>query len=177
MQWVIWMYKSEVIKRAFNLLEAEYGVQSEHKKEVWAVILKEYPSESIRQATAKYLKSGRFFPFVSDIIKIIEGDHIGEAEKVWSDLIKDINLIGFYGTPEKWKDNPIVNEVIEIFGGWESMCEIKSDEAKWTRKEFLKIYEAKFREATLRKPKEIENNNLIDIERLEEITKQIGKAF
>jgi hypothetical protein len=161
------MNKADTIKKCFNILESEYGIQTEYKKEVWANILRGYPAEKIMRATIKYLETSRFFPFVSDIIKLIEGNRAGEAEKAWSNLIEDIIDIGYYGTPSKWKKDKIVEEIVEILGGWQKVCDIKEDEIKWVRREFIVLYK------TIKEQKQIGREEILALEKREQNRNQI----
>jgi len=133
------MNKSEIIKQAFNLLESEYGIQTDHKKEVFSTMLREYPAELIQKATIKYLKTSKFFPFVSDIIKLIEGEKGDEADIAWGILKFDIIRFGIFREPVF--RNPTIKWVMETMGGWGDLCNMKVDEEKWIKKEFVRLYE------------------------------------
>lgn len=133
------MSKKEIMRDCFSLLEAEYGKQNELKKEVWAKILGCYPAQKIIDACMECIRTGTFFPRVSKMIEFIEGDIESEAELAWLLLKEKMNKYGYYKSVS-FPENPVVGAVIEVMGGWMPMFDIKVDEEKWVKKEFIKMY-------------------------------------
>jgi len=133
------MNKAEILKQSFNLLEAEYGTQNELKKEVWVKVLKGYPAEKIMDACIKCIRTGTFFPRVSKMIEFIEGDIESESELAWLLLKEKMDKYGYYQSVS-FPENPVIGAVIEAMGGWLKMFDIKEDEEKWVKKEFIKLY-------------------------------------
>jgi hypothetical protein len=131
------MNKAETLKKCWALLEAEYGGQTEYKKEVWVTMLKKYPSEAIMNATIKYMSTSRFFPFTSDIIKLIEGSKEDEIELVWYKLKSDSSKYGYYDYP--LEEESVLGQTINAIG-WERLYYMEISEEKWLHREFVSLY-------------------------------------
>ena len=133
------MDKAETLKQTFNLLEAEYGEQNEFKKEVWVKVLKEYPAQKIMNACIECIRTKKFFPRVSEMIELIEGNIESESELAWLLLKEKMDKEGYYKSVS-FPENPAIGAVVEAMGGWMPMFDIKVDEEKWVKREFLKMY-------------------------------------
>ena len=133
------MDKAETLKQTFNLLEAEYGEQNEIKKEVWVKVLKGYPAQKIMDACIVCIRTKRFFPRVSEMIEIIEGNIESEAELAWLTLKEKMERYGYYKSVS-FPENIVIGAVVEAMGGWMKLFDIKEDEEKWVKKEFMKLY-------------------------------------
>ena len=133
------MDKAETLKQTFNLLESEYGEQTVGKKEVWVKVLKEYPAQKIMNACIECIRTKKFFPRVSEMIELIEGNIESEAELAWLLLKEKMDKYGYYKSVS-FPENPVIGAVVEAIGGWMPMFDIKVDEEKWVRKDFVKMY-------------------------------------
>lgn len=133
------MSKKEIMRDCFSLLEAEYGIQNESKKEVWAKVLGCYPAQKIIDACMECIRTGTFFPRVSKMIEFIEGDIESETELAWLLLKEKMSKEGYYKSVS-FPENPVIGAVIEVMGGWCKMFDIKEDEEKWVKREFIKMY-------------------------------------
>jgi len=131
--------KAEVLKKTFNLLSAEFGEQNELKKEVWVKVLKAYPAQKIMDACITCIRTKRFFPRVSEMIEIIEGNIESEAELAWLTLKEKIERYGHY-LSVAFPENLVIGAVVEAMGGWIKINDMKDDEEKWIKKEFIKLY-------------------------------------
>jgi len=133
------MDKAETLKQTFNLLESEYGEQTVGKKEVWVKVLKEYPAQKIMNACIECIRTKKFFPRVSEMIELIEGNIESEAELAWLLLKEKMDKYGYYKSVS-FPENPVIGAVVEAIGGWMPMFDIKVDEEKWVKREFIKMY-------------------------------------
>ena len=133
------MIKKETIRDCFNLLEADYGKQSNQKRELWGKMFKKYIDKQLISAVGEFLRVGKFFPRVSDIIETIEGNLIDEAELAWSCLIDKIDDKGHYESVS-FLEYPAIGTIVEQWGGWSRVCDMNYKEEKWKRIEFIKIY-------------------------------------
>ena len=131
--------KKETIRDCFNLLEADYGKQTNQKRELWGKMFKEYSDEKLINAVGEYINKGKFFPRISDIKEMIEGNLEDEAELAWLSLIETIERKGHYQSVS-FPEYPAIGAVVEALGGWLSICETTFDEEKWIKKEFIKLY-------------------------------------
>jgi len=131
--------KKETIRDCFNLLEADYGKQTNQKRELWGKMFKEYSDEKLINAVGEYINKGKFFPRISDIKEMIEGTLGDEAELAWISLLDKIETIGHYQSAS-FPEYPAIGAVVEALGGWLSICETTLDEEKWIKKEFIKLY-------------------------------------
>jgi len=133
------MSKKEIMRDSFSLLEAEYGIQNESKKEVWAKILGCYPAQKIMNACIECIRTKKFFPRVSEMIELIEGNIESEAELAWLLLLDRIEKKGHYQSVS-FPEYPAIGAVVLSMGGWIKMCEMKMSEEKWVKKDFLILY-------------------------------------
>ena len=131
--------KKETIRDCFNLLEADYGKQTNQKRELWGKMFKSYSDKKLIDAVGEYINKGKFFPRISDIKEIINGSLADEAELAWLCLIEVMESEGYYQSVS-FPKYPAIGAVIEGLGGWLYMCDMKIDEEKWVKKEFIKLY-------------------------------------
>jgi len=131
--------KKETIRDCFHLLEAEYGKQTNQKKELWGEMFKKYSDKQLIKAVGDFLRRGKFFPRVSDIIESIEGTSADEAELAWICLLNKIEREDYYKSVS-FPDYPAIGAVVKAMGGWIEICDMKIDEEKWVKKEFIKMY-------------------------------------
>ena len=131
--------KKETIRDCFQLLEADYGKQTNQKKELWGEMFKKYTDKQLTKAVGDFLRIGKFFPKVSDIIELVEGTSEDEAELAWLSLIEKMESKGHYQSVS-FSKYPAIGAVIEGLGGWLYICDMKIDEKKWAKKEFIKLY-------------------------------------
>jgi len=131
--------KKETIRDCFELLESDYGKQTNQKKELWGKTFKKYTDKQLIDAVGEFLRRGKFFPRVSDIIELIEGTSEDEAELAWINLIEKIRRKGYYHSVSFHK-YPAIGAVVEAMGGWIEISDMKISEKKWVKKEFIKLY-------------------------------------
>jgi len=138
--------KTEILKECFTLLFTEYGdklteQQKTNKKELFKKIIGEYSIEKIKEMTMKMIRNRTYsnFPKIAEMIEIIEGNKEDEPELAWICLIETIERKGHYQSVS-FPDYPATGAVVEAMGGWIRMCDMKIDEEKWVKKEFIKLY-------------------------------------
>lgn len=133
------MIKKETIRDCFNLLESDYGKQTNQKRELWGKMFKKYTDKQLINAVGEFLKIGKFFPRVSDIIELIEGTPADEAELALICLMDKIDNEGHYQTVS-FPNYPVIGAIVERFGGWSRICNMTFGEETWFRKDFFKLY-------------------------------------
>ena len=120
------------------------GEPSEMILSAYKKSLSEYDIENIEQAFGYALNDLQWFPKPVELRNFIQhgpGDiedvaHV-EADKV----INAIREVGYYNSVVF--DNPVTMAVIaQGWGGWMKICELRDEEIKWFRKDFVKIYKA-----------------------------------
>ena len=131
--------KKETIRDCFNLLESDYGKQTNQKKELWGKMFKKYSDKQLISAVGEFLTIGKFFPRVSDIIELIEGSPEEEAELAWIYLIDKIDEVGHYQSVS-FPKYPAIGVMVEKWGGWLRICDMTFEDETWKKKEFIKLY-------------------------------------
>ena len=131
--------KKETIRDCFQLLETDYGKQNNQKKELWGKTFKKYSDKQLINAIGEFLRIGKFFPRVSDIIEVIEGSPEDEAELAWIYLIDRIDEVGHYQSVS-FPEYPAIGVIVEKWGGWSRICDMTFEDETWKKKEFIKLY-------------------------------------
>ena len=161
--------KAEVLKEGFAMLDAEYGDKLTeqtriYKKELFKKIIGNYPKEKIMKMCIELIKTRKYsnFPKVAEMIELIEGNKEEEAELAWLILREKMNKFGYYKSVS-FPENPVIGAVVEAMGGWMKMFDMKVDEEKWVRKDFVKMHQIFKKEGKIYSGKligmfELENN-------------------
>lgn len=139
--------KAETLKECFAILDAEYGDKLTEqkrifKKELFKKIIGEYPAERIMGMVIKMIRTRKYsnFPKIAEMIEIIDGNREEEAELAWLNLLEVMDKEGYYQSV-RFPKYPAITGVIEAFGGWLKFFEDMTEkEARWIKKEFIKIY-------------------------------------
>ena len=133
--------KKETIRDCFSLLEADYGKQTNQKRELWGKMFKKCSDEQLIRAVGEYIDKGKFFPRISDIKEMIEGTLEDETELAWGYLMEIIRTKGYYQSVS-FPEYPILGAVIEEMAeGWCEFIELfDNDKEKWIKIEFRRIY-------------------------------------
>jgi hypothetical protein len=132
--------EKEIFLKSLNSLESSFGekISGDRAKIYWD-ILKGYSDIDIKKAVVKSVRELKFFPKVSEIIEAIEGSQEDEAEVAWLSLLKKMENRGHYQSVS-FSEYPAIGAVVEALGGWLKICEMKYDEEKWVKEEFIKLY-------------------------------------
>jgi len=132
--------KKTIFLQSLNSLESAFWEKtSEDRAKIYWEMLKGYDDESIKRAVIKCMRELKFFPKIAEIIEMVEGNKEDEAELAWIYLLNKIEYQGHYQSVS-FPDYPAVGAVVEGLGGWLKICEMKFDEEKWVKKEFIKLY-------------------------------------
>jgi len=126
--------------QSLNSLESAFGEKvSEGRAKIYWDILKGYSDIEIKKAVVKSIRELKFFPKISEIIEMIEGNIEDEAEIAWLILKEKIERYDGYMSVS-FPENPIIGSVAEALGGWVKICDTPVKEEKWIKKEFIKLY-------------------------------------
>jgi len=106
--------------------------------------LQDFSIDQVEKSFGYALKNMQWFPKPVELRSFIEigpGD-IEDIATVEADkVVNAIRDIGFYKSVVF--DDPVTMAVIaQGWGGWMKICEMRDDEIKWFRKDFIKIYKA-----------------------------------
>lgn len=105
--------------------------------EAYWIALEELEESDFDRAVATCLKGSRFMPTPAEI-RDAAGENLAvRADAAWREVRPLISKDG--GT----LSDPIAKLVVESLGGWRALGNRSEDEnSTWTRKEFLRLYEA-----------------------------------
>ena len=126
--------------KSLNSLESAFGEKlSKDRTKIYWDMLKGYSDVEIKKAVIEAIRRLKFFPKISEIIEAIEGKIEDEAEIAWLLLKEKIERYDAY-ISVSFPENPVIGSVVEALGGWIKICDIKIEEEKWVKKEFIKLY-------------------------------------
>ena len=126
--------------QSLNSLESAFGEKiSEDRAKIYWDILKGYSDLNIKKAVIRSIRELKFFPKISEIIEMIEGNIEDEAEIAWLILKEKIESCGGYKSVS-FPNNPVIGSAVEAMGGWIKICDTTIKEEKWVKKEFIKLY-------------------------------------
>ena len=132
--------EKEAFSSMIRVLEASYGTKlKQDTKKIYWEILKDYKDEEIKKATIILIKELKFFPRIADIVTAIKGSVADEAELAWGCLLEKIEDVGHYQSVS-FPKYPAIGIIVERWGGWLEVCNMKFEEEKFKRIEFIKIY-------------------------------------
>lgn len=99
------------------------------------------PIESVEQATMRAIRKCQHMPRPAEL-RELAGDMTSEARGViaWDSVQRAIGSRGSYASV--CFDDPVVNATIRNLGGWQKLCATLTDEMKWVRKDFERVYDA-----------------------------------
>lgn len=130
----------ETFLKSINILESAFGEKIDKKRiEIYGERLKNYSDEDMKRAVGRCIDELKFFPKLAEIIEAIEGNTEDEAELAWISLLEKIENEGHYQSVS-FPNYPAIGAIIEAFGGWLKICDMKYEEEKWVKKEFIKLY-------------------------------------
>jgi len=126
--------------KSLNSLESAFGEKlNEDRAKIYWDILKGYSDIEIKKAVVRSIRELKFFPKISEIIEMVEGNIEDEAETAWLLLKEKIEKYGGY-VSISFPENPVIGSVVESLGGWVKICDTNIKEEKWVKKEFIKLY-------------------------------------
>ena len=109
----------------------------------WKALV-EYDIEQVEQAFGYAINNLQWFPKPVELRKFIEsgpGD-VADIAMIQADkVVNAIRDVGYYSSVTF--DDPVTMAVIKQgWGGWMKVCELRNDDIKWFRKDFVGIYKA-----------------------------------
>lgn len=142
MNWDDEKQRERFLQGLAGLCELHNREATEAMAKLYFFALQAFDIEDVLRAMVKAVAASKFFPKPAEIIEFIQGSPEDmaevEASKVWEAICR----VG--GHSSVAFDNPTTSAVIEYgFGGWVKLCsEMRMDEEKWFRKDFVRIYTA-----------------------------------
>jgi hypothetical protein len=133
----------EGVAKLVNLFCAAYGKDcSAPLLSAWGLALSDIDDNAAFAAGAEVLKTHRYasLPTPADIRRIALGDLDDISELAWASVIDAIRRYG-HGVSVDFEDDAISAALVTL-GGWERLCDQTTDEMKWVKKEFIKLYKA-----------------------------------
>jgi len=118
-----------------------------HSKEVTPTLaeaywrsLKGHSGEDCRAAFEKCTDECEWFPKIPEIKRALPGNASAgdKAVLAWVEVDKAVRTIGNYQSV-RFSD-PVTHSVIQAMGGWSYLCSLTTEEYKWKRVEFEKLY-------------------------------------
>lgn len=116
---------------------------SDLKGDIYFKALSDLSINSIEQAVWNIIntRTTATFPKVAEIRESVMGKVEDKAMLALSKVEKAVREVGGYASIVF--DDPLIHAVIQTFNnGWVGVCDMSADEWKWSRKDFLKLYEA-----------------------------------
>ncbi len=133
------MEEPELFFEGMAALGETFGVEiTGIKLKVYKMALGEYDDDRIRQAMGLALKTCKFFPKPVELIELIEGKKDDQAALAWEALLDTAQRVGQYQSV-LFEDGRIARAV-RLLGGWQTCCQWKTDELKFLRIDFIKLF-------------------------------------
>lgn len=138
------MHRDEFRDAMAPLLLVVQETTAPETMEAYFVALQDLPVESLQAGVVRWLRESpdRWLPSPGKL-RELAGAVIApgiRADSAWSVVVKAISQHGAYRSVEF--SDPVVNAVIASMGGWVWLCEQKTADLKWIRKDFEKQYAA-----------------------------------
>ena len=128
--------------------------------ELYFNTFKDYDHKIFSIALSKLIKTMKFFPKISEIIEVIEGNKMNKALVAWEYVLNNIShaskMTGYEKAPVG------LQKTIERFGGWKNVGEWKMEFIDLKRKEFIELFSDE------------EDIPLIEDSKLKALIKEIG---
>ena len=115
---------------------------TEGKLDAYSFALKDLPIEEIEKGTLEVMRTRKTasFPKPGEIREASQGNIELEAIMAFEVVEKAIRKYGAYQSVVF--DDPVISRTIANLGGWVKMCRTPIEEAKWIKKDFLRLYDA-----------------------------------
>lgn len=125
-----------------SLGESVDKIAGKLKVEVYFRALSDFNIEQIEKAAWEIIETRKYssFPQVAEIREAIVGNLEDKAILALHELEQAVAKHGFYSTVIF--SDKVIHLCVEALGGWETVCNMPQEEWKWSRKEFLKLYQA-----------------------------------
>jgi hypothetical protein len=96
-------------------------------------ILKPYSDEQCLKTFKKLIATSKFFPKPADFIEILEEAKVLTHCSAWAEVMKGLNN-------NKIPDNPKIQKIIAVLGGWDNLSLQSYDELVWVEKRFIEYF-------------------------------------
>ncbi len=126
------------VERISALAESLGVEMSEGKLWAYEQALSDYSDPQIAAAISIALKTCKFFPKPVELIELIEGRKEDQASLAWEALLDTMQRVGTYQSI-LFEDGRIARAV-RLLGGWQVCCQWKTEELKFLRIDFLKVF-------------------------------------
>jgi hypothetical protein len=95
---------------------------SDARMEIYFAALADLSLERLRQAATVHVRASKFFPRVSELREALDGPPEDRAEIAWNATLELVRRVGYWRKPA-WPDPVMEIAAMELFGGWQSLCE------------------------------------------------------
>lgn len=130
-------------------------LKNEMLTKVYYNALSDLTDEQFKSAVNKAIKTFTFMPKPAELRKLAVGSSLAQAEEAWY-IVRKVMDIADIGASVHF-DDPAINDTIRLLGGWIELCNKNLEELKFTRNEFLKLYNDVHEDCTLEGLYEKEN--------------------
>lgn len=139
--------RAELIHEQILILAEAYGLPiSEARQQIYVEALIDLAPETVRAAVGHIIRTRSFAGNLPTVAEIREAATGGESVDTqialaWDKLIYAVERHGYYDSIQF--DDPVITMIVRSWGGWIKWSgEVKTDELKWARKDFEKLYRA-----------------------------------
>lgn len=110
--------------------------------EIYFRALEKFTIDEVEAGISKACSSLRFFPKPVEIIEAIAGGSQGLEDRAYVEATKALEAVKRIGTYSSVVfDDPVTQAVImQHFGGWQMLSEMRVEDEKWFLKDFAKSY-------------------------------------
>lgn len=100
--------------------------------------LRDFPMEKVKESFNRHIRESKFFPKVSELIELLEGNKEEKALIAWTTFRDTIRHQG--GDRSVIFTDPKITWIIKSYGGWIKVCEMETKDLDFMRLGFLKAY-------------------------------------
>lgn len=121
--------------KELTVLGAAFQIDVKPLLEVYWDSLSGYSDNSMSKARAAHIRTGEFFPRVSNLINLIEGTGKENAHKAWGDVLKQLQNAAAASF------DLATARVVTAMGGSVYLSHLTYRELEFKKKDFLEMYE------------------------------------
>lgn len=126
----------------YTILSEEFGEGLSDARMMmhYEILSSEMDDDAFITSVKNIIKSRKYnkMPKVAEILEYSRPDTESIATIAWGDVERAIYKAGKYESVTF--EDKVVNSVIDSLGGWVWLCSQTTDEIKWVKKEFNKLY-------------------------------------
>ncbi len=94
--------------------------KSEAQILLYVQALDDLPCEAVLGAMRALVRTSTFFPKVSEIRQLVEGDKKEAAEYAWMEMLREVRRVGYVGAPDL--PAPTMETIRGLWGSWAHLC-------------------------------------------------------